>query len=406
VNISVRLQPFDAAGALDTIGNRLTTELDSPNYNRFLAAVAYVASSGTSRLFRHIREFTQRGGAARVYVGLGNGITSRQATTHLLDAGASIYGFDTEGTVLFHPKVYLLTGSAVAWISIGSSNLTSEGLYRNFEVNTVIELTPTVAAEGALLQSVEAIFQRLHAFGANCIGITRDSVESLVATGRLIDENAVQTPQRISVPRTASAGRAAAVIGIRVPAAPPPDPSLPGVRRRTPLVAAPAPAPVPTGAGAPAPIAQYFAMTMSAFDSSHRSGVPGTPEVSLPEDVVDFFPPTSLQGRQYPDAYFGVLLNKADGTAERVRIRIWQRPPGSATGHADWRLNVSHNVVDLTTEGGGDILLFEKLPEGSDPPYEMWIVRQGTPEYQALLQRCTRSVQSTGTAGTKRYGIF
>src|SRR5439155_11341313 len=127
VNVSVRLQPFNATGGVDTIGGRLTTGLDSPNYDRFLAAVAYVASSGTSRLFRHLREFTQRGGTASVYVGLGNGVTSQQATTHLLDAGASVYGFDTGGTVLFHPKVYLLTAPTSAWISIGSSNLTSEG---------------------------------------------------------------------------------------------------------------------------------------------------------------------------------------------------------------------------------------------------------------------------------------
>src|SRR3989441_8248120 len=48
------------------------------------------ASSGTSRIFRHLRDFTQRGGISSIYVGLGNGVTSRQAATHLLDAGASV----------------------------------------------------------------------------------------------------------------------------------------------------------------------------------------------------------------------------------------------------------------------------------------------------------------------------
>ncbi|MDZ4340261.1 MAG: hypothetical protein U1B94_08620 [candidate division NC10 bacterium] len=147
-------------------------------------------------------------------------------------------------------------------------------------------------------------------------------------------------------------------------------------------------------------------MTMSAFDCSHRTGVPGTAEVSLPDDVVVFFPPVSMQGRIYPDAYFDVVLNQPRGKAEIVSYRIWQRPPGSGTGHADWRINVRPETVDLTAPAGGDILLVERLPAGSDPPYEVWIVGTSDPNYESLLARCNRDVQAVGAAGTKRYGLF
>jgi hypothetical protein len=108
----------------------------------------------------------------------------------------------------------------------------------------------------------------------------------------------------------------------------------------------------------------------------------------------------------YPDAYFDVVLNQASGQAEIVRYRIWQRPPGSGTGHADWRINVGHDTVDLTSVAGGDILLVERLPAGSEPPYEVWIVGAGDPRYNTLLARCNREVQAVGAAGTKRYGLF
>ncbi|MGH9894125.1 MAG: hypothetical protein ACREA0_19520, partial [bacterium] len=76
------------------------------------------------------------------------------------------------------------------------------------------------------------------------------------------------------------------------------------------------------------------------------------------------------------------------------------------SGHADWRINVKHDTIDLTNAAGNDIVLFEKLPSGSEPPYEVWIVHPGDPTYVGLLARCNREVQAAGTAGRKRHGLF
>jgi hypothetical protein len=128
--------------------------------------------------------------------------------------------------------------------------------------------------------------------------------------------------------------------------------------------------------------------------------------MSLPEDIVQFFPQVSMQGRKYPDSYFDVLLNIPSGGGQVVSFRLWQRPPGSGTGHADWRINVKHETIDLTDPAGRDILLIEKLPPASNPPYQAWIVATTQPEYSALRARCTSQVQASSTAGTKHYGLF
>ena len=128
--------------------------------------------------------------------------------------------------------------------------------------------------------------------------------------------------------------------------------------------------------------------------------------MSIPESVADFFPSVGMNGRKYPDQYFDVRVNDHAGEARLVSYRIWQRPPGSDTGHADWRINVKHDTIDLTTEGGGDILLIERLPENESPRYESWLVRATDPEYADLLAHCDREVQASGSAGTKRYGTF
>ncbi len=397
-------QPFDPQGSPQTLGKRLVTEILSGPYKDLKVLVAFASSSGTSRLYGPLRDFVAAGGQVEIHVGIANDFTSMQAVEHLLAAGTRVFAFDTGDTVTFHPKVYLLQGNGLAWASVGSSNLTAEGLYRNFEANTIIELDPSKEADADYLEELLSWFTALRGYPGNCFELKKADLPALVTTGLLIDERLKQRPQRL-VPRRDGRGRVKRrTPPIKVPSAPPPHPELAGSRSR---IARRSGVAKPTIFLAPAASqAQHFAMTLSAFDCSHRTGVPGTPEVALPEDIVGFFPRVSRQGRMYPDAYFDTILNKPNGPAEVVNVRIWRRPPGAGTGHADWRLNVGHKIVDLTAAAGGDILFFERLPAGSQPPYEVWVVGAGTPQHGALLARCTKQVQAAGTAGTKRYGLF
>jgi hypothetical protein len=108
---------------------------------------------------------------------------------------------------------------------------------------------------------------------------------------------------------------------------------------------------------------------------------------------------------QYPDAYFDVRLN--DGNEARaVTYRIWERPAGGSRGHADLRINIKHDTVNLTTDGGGDIILFEASPSAEGPAYEAWILKPANPSYNAILERCTQEVVAHGAGEPKRYGFF
>jgi len=337
------------------------------------------------------------GGAAQVYIGLRNGITSFQAVEHLLSAGAIVFGCDTKRSVLFHPKVYLLDGEHAGWLAVGSSNLTREGLFRNYESSTLVKLDLTIPVDADYLTSCDAWFASLPQAIEDCSQLHLADLPDLVDDGRLIDESVRPEIERIPTPK-----RRRAHAAVVIPPAPPPHPEAPVIRRPR----APAPAPAQPPQAVRAARARHFAMWLSAFDSSHRRNTPGTPEISLPEAVARFFPPVALSGRQYPDNYFDVLLNDPQGNGRIVSYRIWQRPPGAHVGHADWRINVKHDTIDLTNAAGADIILFERLPAGSQPPYEVWIVHPGDPTYNALLSRCDREVQAAGLAGLKRWGLF
>lgn len=289
-------QPFGPGGLPQTLGDVLTREIRSTGYTDLEIWVAFATSSGTSRLFGALREFVQRGGTAAVHVGLSNGITSAQAVEHLLMAGASVFGFESGGTVLFHPKVYLLRGRTRIWVSIGSSNLTADGLYRNFETNSLTTCNPGHQHDRAATDELIDSLQDLRAIQGVSRPINAVDLTALLASSSLIDETLVPLPQRVpAVTRTIRRAHGA-VVRVRVPAAPPPHPDLGTVRRPVRAAAVPLP---PAALPAAALHPRYFAMTLSEFDTSHRRGVRGTPEISLPEESVAFFPAVQMQGRQY-----------------------------------------------------------------------------------------------------------
>src|SRR6202020_1401069 len=133
-------QPFNAAGQLRHLGEELNRQLASGRFNNIHIFSAFVTSSGTMRIKDGLSAVVQAGGQVQALIGVNNGLTSNQAVSDLHAAGAEVRGLHTGGSVLYHPKIFLLRGQAEAWLSVGSSNLTGEGLYRNFEANTILEL--------------------------------------------------------------------------------------------------------------------------------------------------------------------------------------------------------------------------------------------------------------------------
>ena len=161
-----------------------------------------------------------------------------------------------------------------------------------------------------------------------------------------------------------------------------------------------APPPFTVAPSHPTPQPGTFIMQLSAFDSSHRTGVPGTPEVLIPHAAIGFFPQLSLSGRKYPDVYFHVVLNTPTGR-ERHRYRLWyyeQRAIGTRID--EYRLRMDHDTIDLSSPGGGDLLVINKLPAGSVPPYEVTILPQTDPAFPYFIGLCKYLAQ------VKKWGMI
>lgn len=422
MDANLLLQPFGAQGGNSALGLVLLHELSSRRFREFHVTVAFATSSGTSRLCGGVRDLVQAGGTAQFVCGIGNGVTSRQAVDHLLQAGAAVTGVALAGRNLFHQKVYRLVGAQQALLIVGSNNLTLDGLFRHFEACTILRLDPMAARERAILDEPVRLIERLRReFPANFLDLSPGSLDGLVQEGLLIDE-------RVRPPRATAevdesdelerGGEAAStpprrVPTITIPAPPAAAPGFAPTRRPAPAGQTRALEPatettVATVAITPAPATPQltsFAMVLAQFDVSHRRGVPGTPEMSLPGDVEDFFGPLGHdnKNRKHAGRHFLVQLDRPIGSLNQ-EFRAWRREAGEG-GNADFRLRVTHELIDLTDPNGGDVLYVQRR-RGANPEYLVRIVKPQDAEFGAVSARCTRTGGTGGAAGQKRYGLW
>ena len=378
----------------------LTDGLAGPRHDTFKFAVAYMRLSGLNRLADAIQALLGRGGRVAGAVGLDDGVTTIEALAALAAVSTSSSVFHTVSGFIYHPQLYLLRGPTHALVVVGSSNLTRDGLYRNIEVGAAIDLDRANAADAETLRGFEAFVDAmLDDSHPNVRRLSQATIDEIAKHGLVKRESEAREPG----PAAKRAGSRASAIArlfppMKVPVPPPVCKGMPGgppVRQARRPRAAPRAAPVPAGFQT----ATSFAMELSAFDGSHRTGIKGTAEILVPHDAVAFFPPISPAGRKYPDTMFDVVLNSPTGR-EVHTYRLWyyeQRAVGTKID--EYRLRMDHTTIDLTTSGGGDVLVINRLPEGSRPHYEVTVVQKTSPDHARSLALCARSSQG------KRWGL-
>jgi len=111
----------------------LQAEQDFPGYALDICS-GYVSTNGILPLKRML----QKAPKVRAIVGLNptNKLSAFQMLYH--DYGVELYVYVTDIGHLFHPKVYLGTLDAQAWVMVGSSNFTYNGLSANIEQNLFV----------------------------------------------------------------------------------------------------------------------------------------------------------------------------------------------------------------------------------------------------------------------------
>ena len=174
-------QPFVDAGNLrDFVDNALgDTRVD-----RLSVMSAWAKYSGLNRIRGQLETFRSRGGTSRLIVGIDEGGATEQGLRLALELFDTVHVlFDMSGRT-FHPKVYLVEGTEVAHVLIGSNNLTAGGVFYNYEGAIQMLLDLASGKENEVVQQIVGYMDRLYADSAICRALDAEFLETLVSDPR------------------------------------------------------------------------------------------------------------------------------------------------------------------------------------------------------------------------------
>lgn len=132
------------------LGEYIKKLLSNKEVDKLKLMVAFAKLSGIGNIYQGLMNFRNYGGTIEGIIGIDNHITSYQAIQNLNNiTNSNIYIHHDNGGISFHPKIYIFQkGNAIKNIIIGSSNLTTGGLFTNYEGN--VSLTPENREEDIL----------------------------------------------------------------------------------------------------------------------------------------------------------------------------------------------------------------------------------------------------------------
>lgn len=87
-----------------------------------------------------------------------------EALEELLALHIDAYVFYHPSITIFHPKIYLFEGADKSELIIGSSNLTSHGLFTNVEVSLLVSIDNLVEADRKIVEQLKDYFKGIFDF--------------------------------------------------------------------------------------------------------------------------------------------------------------------------------------------------------------------------------------------------
>lgn len=159
---------------------------------KLLIATAFLRSEGVILLKELLKQSNSK---IEMYVGIRNGVTSKQGLEELLELEIYPYVIDTgANNFIFHPKVILAYDELKAISIVGSANLTLGGLVNNIEASTILELDMTQEGDKNYVVSLETAFSNLtvEENKENITQITQiEDILKLYDEGKIIDESII-----------------------------------------------------------------------------------------------------------------------------------------------------------------------------------------------------------------------
>ncbi len=187
-----------------------------PDIRKVVLSVAFVSESGVDQIATQLKAHSAQ---VTVFAGIRNDITSHQGLKRLHAISGRLYVVDTGSRmVVFHPKLYMVRGKSHARLLLGSANLTLGGLNNNIEAGMLLHFDLSDANDKAVVDGIEAQLAILPTdYPGNILKIgSIAELDSMLASGRLVDEMAIPPPRPTTSAGSAGASDSVARIKLKV----------------------------------------------------------------------------------------------------------------------------------------------------------------------------------------------
>lgn len=163
MNITLLGQGFEATSQ-NSVGNKLTKLFADKDFHTFTGISAFASQAGIKGLSKHIKTAKKHINIITIVTGVDQKGTSKEALEELLALGIDAYVFYQPSITIFHPKIYLFEGEEKSELIIGSSNLTSQGLFTNVEVSLLVSIDNSIEDDRKIVEQLKDYFKGIFDF--------------------------------------------------------------------------------------------------------------------------------------------------------------------------------------------------------------------------------------------------
>ena len=153
---------------LKPLGWYMERHLANVQQNGEFYVVVALSETGALRLLsKNIRRISRQNGKVKAIIGIDLGTSENflDEITNIFGIG-NVFVYHNPKASTFHPKMYIIkVDENLGVIIVGSSNLTSGGLFKNFELNLAVELDLQKTEERKLFQRFSSLFEKANKLG-------------------------------------------------------------------------------------------------------------------------------------------------------------------------------------------------------------------------------------------------
>lgn len=141
-----------------SVGNQLIKLFAEQDFHTFTGISAFTSQAGINGLSKHIDAARKYFKKITIVTGVDQKVTSKEALEALLALKINAYVFYEPSKSIFHPKIYLFEGIEKSELIIGSSNLTSKGLFTNVETSIRVSIDNNIDEDCQIVNQLKDYF--------------------------------------------------------------------------------------------------------------------------------------------------------------------------------------------------------------------------------------------------------